>query len=144
MSNAIKLEKFEGRWNLSRVITDRHNGAEGRLQGTATFSSADGGLHYEEEGRLIYGSQPEMVAKRQYWWRQGEGRIDVLFEDGSPFHAIKTDKLMPDDTHLCGADLYDVNYDFTGWPAWKVTWGVLGPKKDYRMVSYYSWIGGQK
>ena len=136
------LNQFEGEWQLSRIIKDRRNDVEGRLSGTATFTrSAPLELQYEEEGQLVYGQQPSMIATRRYIWRGFEGehasKIAVAFEDGSPFHVIALDRSMPDDDHQCDPDFYHVSYDFTAWPEWEAVWRVVGPSKDYRMISRY-------
>ncbi|MEP3345455.1 MAG: DUF6314 family protein [Litoreibacter sp.] len=136
------LDQFEGKWKLARVIEDRRNGFEGRFSGYATFTrSGPLELQYVEEGELVYGKQPAMIATRRYTWRgfEGEdaGKIAVEFEDGRPFHNIALDRLMPDDDHHCDPDYYQVSYDFMHWPKWETDWRVLGPSKDYRMSSQY-------
>lgn len=139
MARVPDLNTFEGAWALSRVIEDRLSGAEGRLTGEVVFSARDGGgLDYVETGELTYGHQPPMAATRRYIWEPAPSGIAVRFEDGRPFHVIKGDKLMPDANHLCDPDLYHVSYDFARWPNWRAIWRVVGPRKDYRMVSTYS------
>lgn len=53
----------------------------------------------------------------------------VHFEDGRPFHDfdIATNAAA---THLCGEDLYEVQYTFAQWPIWSSQWRVRGPRKD--------------
>lgn len=133
------LDQFEGTWRLERQIEDRKSGIEGHLQGQATMTATEPGvLEYEEKGELVYGEQAPMAAERRYTWRAGEGEINVFFEDGRPFHTIALDRLMPDDNHHCDPDFYHVSYDFTDWPVWRAIWRVVGPKKNYRMVSTYT------
>lgn len=134
-----ELQSFEGRWVLSRVVKDEHGGAEGHLTGEAVFTPQGAGrLLYEETGTLRYASQPPMAATRRYVWVAVEEGIEVLFEDERPFHVIEQGRSMPDANHHCDPDLYHVSYDFTRWPAWSSTWRVVGPRKDYRMVSEYT------
>lgn len=138
MAQRPDLDAFEGTWALSRVIKDSLTGAEGRLAGQAVFTAREGGgLDYLESGELNYGAQPPMAATRRYIWEPAESGIAVLFDDGRPFHVIDISKLMPDANHHCDPDLYHVSYDFTAWPAWRAIWRVVGPKKDYRMLSEY-------
>lgn len=137
MSKAPGLSDFEGVWTLTRRIEDRLAGAEAALDGQASFSPAGDGLRYEEQGVLRHGDQPPLDARRSYFWREVEGRIEVLFDDGRPFHQIAADKLMPDDLHHCAPDMYHVSYDFSKWPKWRAIWRVQGPRKDYRSVSDY-------
>ncbi len=106
--------------------------------GTAVFTPrVEGELVYVEEGELSFGSQPPMAATRSYIWSRTDEGIAVQFEDGRPFHVIDGQKLMPDANHHCDPDLYHVSYDFTSWPDWRAIWRVVGPKKDYRMMSEY-------
>ena len=48
---------------------------------------------------------------------------------------------MPDALHHCDPDMYNVSYDFTRWSQrkkqWRSVWTVLGPRKDYKMLSSY-------
>ncbi len=139
MARIPDLEQFQGDWVLTRIIKDSLSGAEGHLTGRAEFTPMqDGAYLYREEGELNYGDQTPMAATRKYIWTPSEDGIAVLFEDERPFHTIETEKLMPDATHHCDPDLYHVSYDFTSWPSWRAAWRVVGPKKDYRMMSSYS------
>ncbi len=139
MARMPDLSDFEGAWALSRVIEDRLTGAEGRLTGQAQFLPRHaGGLDYVEEGELSYGGQPPMAATRRYIWLPAPDGVAVQFEDGRAFHMIEGDRLMPDANHHCDPDLYHVSYDFTRWPDWQAIWRVVGPRKDYRMLSSYS------
>lgn len=140
MHRLTGLAQFEGEWRLTRQIDDRAGDTSGHLTGIATFTSAQEGevMNYAEAGELSYGGQAPMSAERRYTWRNADGQIDVLFDDGRPFHCIKLGRLMPHDNHFCDPDLYHVSYDFTGWPVWRAIWRVIGPNKNYRMVSEYS------
>ncbi|WP_298358932.1 DUF6314 family protein [uncultured Litoreibacter sp.] len=138
MARMPKLQDFEGAWVLTRIIEDRMTQAQGRLSGTAEFVAREaGGFDYRETGELTYGSQPPMAATRTYIWEPIETGIAVSFEDGRPFHVIAEDRLMPDANHHCDPDWYHVSYDFTRWPDWRAVWRVVGPRKDYRMLSEY-------
>ncbi|MEM9435029.1 MAG: DUF6314 family protein [Pseudomonadota bacterium] len=136
------LAEFEGLWRLARGIEDRRAAQQGTLIGEAVFTSdpdPESCLRYEETGALSYAGQSPLNASRRYVWRAAkEHSIEVLFDDGRPFHTISRDRLMPDATHHCAPDMYYVSYDFTGWPDWSSSWRVLGPQKDYRMRSEYS------
>ncbi|MCC5975408.1 MAG: hypothetical protein JJT81_15350 [Rubellimicrobium sp.] len=97
---------------------------------------ASGHWRYHEEGVMRLGSAAPMAATRAYLWQPGEGGLTVLFEDGRPFHHFPLTG-GPGADHLCGADLYSVTYDFSGWPLWRSIWEVRGPRKDYRLESRY-------
>jgi hypothetical protein len=76
-----------------------------------------------------------MEAERVYLWRASGAGIEVLFDDGRPFHRIDD---SAEAAHWCDPDQYDVTYEFGRWPKWSSRWRVLGPRKDYVMVSNYS------
>lgn len=109
----LGYEDFKGRWQLSRVITDRHSDQVGSLSGTARFDPiGEGALLYSEVGDLRFGDGPTMVAKRCNRWAFGVSVVDVFFEDGGVFHSFVPAGLPQGTDHPCGADFYQVRYDF--------------------------------
>ncbi|WP_127900480.1 DUF6314 family protein [Solirhodobacter olei] len=132
------LRDFAGRWQLTRCILDRRAGAEGRFEGTATLTPGGAGLAYAETGLLTLGTAPPMTAERRYFWAEAPGGlIAVRFADGRPFHGFDPATGTPAASHWCDPDDYRVAYDLTRWPEWQATWDVTGPRKDYRMESFY-------
>lgn len=138
MPRLPELTDFIGAWTLERAIDDKLGAQDGKMTGTVRFTDAGPGLRYEEEGQLEYGVAPPMVATRRYQWRRHPRGIEVLYEDGGPFHLIEMNCLMPSAEHLCGADMYHVSYDFTKWPIWRAVWSVVGPSKDYRSTTTFA------
>jgi hypothetical protein len=137
-----ELTDFKGLWTLTRYIAQR-NAPDAELRGSATMRPDADGLIYHEVGLLTVGDSPPVQAERRYLWRDGgNGAIEVLFEDGRAFHRIDPANL--NDTHWCDPDTYDVTYDFKTWPNWSSTWRVRGPRKDYDMVTRYSFAGATK
>lgn len=129
------LGDFEGLWQLVRRI-EQDNAPDADLRGSAILRPNAAGMSYSEAGLLRVGHHAPVNAERRYLWRSGPGGvIEVLFEDGRPFHVIDPDD--PQDRHWCDPDMYDVSYDFTRWPDWSSVWQVRGPRKSYRMVSQY-------
>ena len=141
--HGLKLKDFEGAWRLDRQIDDRRSGNGGTLTGEAQFvPMPDGRLNYVETGQLDFGTGNAMDAQQSFIWQGGDkGEIAVTFSDGRPFHVIEPDRMMPDASHLCHPDFYHVTYDFSVWPAWSVIWRVVGPAKDYRLISRYRRFG---
>ena len=137
------LDDFAGRWTLTRKIIQR-NGDVFTFSGEAEFSSLEGsvqkeksGLAYYEKGEVTAPNESVMLAERRYFWQQPQtGLFEVLFDDKRYFHSFSATN--PNAEHLCGDDNYVVRYDFTTWPVWRSTWQVIGPRKDYTMVSEYS------
>ncbi|MEM9523333.1 MAG: DUF6314 family protein [Pseudomonadota bacterium] len=136
-----RLGDFKGRWRLVRVIEDRRADAIGTLEGEAVFSVRGGGLFYRETGTLVYAGLTPVMAERRYLWRQEGGDIVVDYETGASFHRFALRHRTPGAVHRCAADLYRAAYDFTDWPGWRAIWTVSGPRKEYRMVSRYSFRG---
>jgi len=131
---------FAGHWVIRRDILDLDSEWLGRLEGQAVFSHQGGGLLlYREEGRLKFGGLEDIAASRDYRWNIGEdGKIAVMFANGSPFHEFAFSFARAEASHFCDPDLYEVAYDFSSWPQWRTEWRVEGPRKDYRMVTIYN------
>ncbi|TCP25504.1 DUF6314 family protein [Rhodovulum adriaticum] len=135
-----ELAEFAGRWAVARRIEDRRAGQVVHFTGWAAFRPDAAGLIYDEEGTLDVPGQAPMAATRRYLWQSAPGGIDVFFADGRFFHAIAPGH-TPCARHDCPPDTYDVSYDFTAWPTWRAVWNVIGPRKDYRMITDYSPLG---
>ena len=110
------------------------SGQDGYFADVARFERDGVGLRYTEKGVLELGGA-KMEAERVYLWRATANGIEVFFDDGRPFHMIGD---STEAAHWCDPDQYDVTYEFSGWPAWSSRWRVLGPRKDYVMVSEYT------
>ncbi len=128
-------EWFAGAWVVRRRIDDRLASEQGRLVGRAVFEPGADGLDYREEGLLEMNGRL-LKAERRYRWRfEPEGRVRVLFEDGSRFHSFVPGRPVAD--HLCGDDRYAVEYAFED-DRWTSRWEVQGPVKDYVMETWYT------
>lgn len=135
----IGVDGFAGAWRLERRIDDRRAGQAGWMYGTVRLiPDGPDALRYVETGVLRLGDGPPMPADRVNLWRFSEARVEVLFEDGRPFHSFVPEDCAPGTDHPCGADFYQVVYDLTLWPRWSTRWTVTGPRKDYAMESRYS------
>ena len=131
----LDLSDFSGRWSLTRAIDDRHGG-QGHFVGSAVFTPDGRGLDYAETGTLSLAAGGSFAATRRYRWQAKGAEIAVFFEDGKFFHRF-TPSSTAAATHFCDPDDYGVDYDFSDWPKWQSRWTVLGPRKDYTMVSCY-------
>ena len=142
----IKLSDFLGRWSILREIRDETTATRGRLEGQAVFRQSDqweSSLTYEERGQLTMDGSPTLTAERTYLWFLGNdpNTIDILFQDGRPFHRLDLNCTMPFSSHFCSPDEYNVSYDFRSWPVWRSEWRVRGPRKDYRIWSRFRFMG---
>jgi len=133
------LADFEGQWQITREIDDRHAGQSLMAEGQAMFTADKAGLIYQEELVISVKGQPPMKGTRGYLWRaQEDGKVAIHFEDGRYFHRLNLGQGNSADHHACDPDSYSAQYDFCGWPVWSVSWRVVGPRKDYIMKSRYS------
>lgn len=127
----ITQQEFVGRWRFDRLIEDARAGQVIRVDGIARFEPRDGHVLYVEDGELHLPGQAPMRAERRYLWVFGAEEVAVQFDDGRPFHQFRADGMAEGTAHLCGEDLYEVQYDFTRWPVWSSVWQVRGPRKAY-------------
>lgn len=134
-----------GRWELHRDIDDRYAGERLRVLGTLTLRHLDGpvdpGIDWAEEGRLHRpGRAGVSVARRLRVVRRddGAGGWWVCFADGRDFHPWRPGTWVE---HPCGPDRYRGLVEAgdarpgTRVAAWRVTWQVTGPTKDYTMTT---------
>lgn len=132
-----RLRDFHGVWTLDREIVHA-DGRRALVAGVSDWQPEGPGLAQQEQGEMrMQGHRPLSVTRR-YLWRRGPL---VRFADGRFFHHVPP--LGGATAHWCDPDQYDGQYDFTGWPAFSVTWRVRGPRKDYRMVTRYAPVAPQ-
>lgn len=133
-----QLTDFEGRWRIARRIEDEWMGTTGLFEGVGRFTPDGEGLAYREVGELKLPQEAPLAASRDYLWRAEPAGIAVLYHDGRFFHRIKAGADVVQDWHVCGEDDYDVTYNFTHWPDWRMIWKVRGPRKDYVSISDFT------
>ena len=126
---AIGLRDFIGVWTLAREIEDVRLGVRGRFDGRCVIAWDGDDVVQTETGTLRFGDAAPMQAQRVYRWRAAGAVISVSFEDGRAFHSFGPGHAETAQ-HLCGSDLYEVQYGFADWPVWTSTWRVMGPRKD--------------
>ncbi|MCK0169707.1 DUF6314 family protein [Aliiroseovarius sp. S1123] len=133
----VEITDFLGIWKITREIVEQ-SGETHHLTGRAEFSQAADGVTYHEEGQLVTATGAQFTANRVYHWRDtGNGRVQVLFDDGRDFHNFDLTSDDLTDQHWCDPDMYHVSYNLADWPVWSSVWTVTGPRKDYRMITRY-------
>ena len=133
MAEAFTLDQFVGRWRSARRI--RHDdGTHARSEGTVELSPDGEGLRWVETGRLRM-SMHNFHYERRYLWRQSDDGIEVLFEDGRPFHRFAP--RVTATGHRCPPDRYRVIYSFDLPQAWSTRWRVDGPRKGYAIEALF-------
>ena len=125
---------FRGRWQMVRIIENVTEGVIGEFWGECAFTPDGAGLTCREEGVIRFRGADYHAGRVSLWRFPAPGQIDVLYEDGRPFHAFLAD--APQAEHLCGDDRYSVSYEFAR-ESWLSRWEVAGPAKDYAMTTRY-------
>lgn len=133
---------FAGAWRLQRRIEDARDGRVWDGVGRAALvADGRGGLIHDETVILALPGQAPLTGTRRYLWAAAPGAVAVSFADGRPFHTIALGVAMSRDTHDCPPDRYVGRHDFARWPVWVVQWDVLGPRKEYRMITTWTRAG---
>ena len=132
----MDLADLEGHWRLGRVIEDRRAGLTGRFEGEARWTRDGSRLVQDESGLLRYGVAAPMRATRRYVWHADDAGLNVLFEDGRPFHIVPAAGDMA--LHQCPPDAYRVLYVFDLPGRFTTTWHVTGPRKDATLTSIFT------
>jgi hypothetical protein len=137
------LQSLSGAWQLDRDI----KAAGAQLRGEAIFEpEPDGAFGYRECGTLRLRDGRELSSHRRYTYRPSERGFTVAFADGPAigsdfvrliFDALDGERLVADDVHHCGDDIYEVRYVLALPSAFETVIDVTGPAKAYRLISSY-------
>ena len=140
---------FRGHWQMMRIIENVPEGVIGEFWGECAFAPdgahESGGLTCREQGVLRFRGADYHSGRVSLWRFPGQGRIEVRYEDGRPFHDFTAEE--PEATHLCGEDDYRVSYEFGpegDTATWLSRWDVKGPAKDYVMTTRYRRLTANK
>lgn len=131
---------FAGRWRMDRVIRDHRTGQKHRFEGHAEFTSVSGSNGrsvYTEEGILVRQDQSIDVTRRYLYDWTDATHAHVRFEGGRLFHGLDLGTGSCQVGHECGMDRYDGRYEIRGPQAWDLAWRVIGPEKDYEILTGY-------
>lgn len=123
-----------GPWHMTRIIENVRDGVIGEVWGEADFIHDPDGLTCIENGVLRFGGVDYHTGRTALWRFRPEGRIEVQYEDGRPFHDFLMQR--PIALSLAPDARYEISYDFE--PAsWLSTWEMTGPGTAYRMTTRY-------
>ncbi len=126
-----------GCWTLERTIDDRHTGVPCLVHGTLELTEEpDGRMRWHESGTMVREGQHVPVVRTLFVAPRADGWM-VTFEDGREFHPWRPAETVE---HPCGRDLYRgfLDLETRRGPdrgSWSITWTVIGPAKDYTMVT---------
>lgn len=125
---------FIGEWHMVRIIEDVREGVIGEVWGEATFTPDGAGLTCVENGVLRFQGADHHMGRVSLWRFGRDGRIEVQYEDGRPFHDFLTDE--PIALMFDGESQYRIEYEFEV-DTWLSIWEMSGPRDDYRMTTRY-------
>lgn len=135
------FNSLAGEWFLRRSISSGEC-----LQGRATISHAGTNrLFVSEEGDLRLADGGSVPASRNWVWRFEEGSLEIFFDEEPLrlYHEVEliaeADCWRGEASHDCPPDIYRGEYLFRH-DAIMVEQTVLGPRKDYRIISEFSRI----
>jgi hypothetical protein len=127
-----------GQWRIARRVRDRRLGESGGLVGKACFTPIPGGLSYEEQGVLRFGTYLGEVTARYRFMESELGAMSVHFADGRLFHRLDFSSGVADVAHDCAPDQYLGRYRALGPDSWTLAWRVRGPRKDMLIGTRYA------
>ena len=125
---------FRGQWLLVRIIENVPEGIIGEVWGEAQFVNDGEGLTCREQGVMRFQGADYHTERTSLWRFPEAGRVEVLYEDGRPFH----DFLTRDPIALTIEEdaRYEIVYDFEP-GTWISRWQLLGPGRNYMMTTRY-------
>ena len=127
-----------GRWRITRRVQDVRQELTGRLNGRANFTTARQGLLYDETGLLCFGRYRGEAERRYLFAFDGPDAASVHHADGRLFHRLSLMFGRADIHHQCCEDHYRGRYRVLDRDAFAVSWDVAGPRKRYRMATFYN------
>ncbi|KAN0024134.1 hypothetical protein ACTFIV_008532 [Dictyostelium citrinum] len=160
------FQSFAGKWSFNRNIVhksvidvsqqftfstvDKNNDNNinnniSIVTGTASFEQLDNefSYRYQEEGILKQPDNTTFNISQRYIYRLKDDMISVYFDERPErlFHTLNFDNSsLAKGHHLCGNDTYDAVYQLISPKEFKLTYSVLGPKKNYKITTTFSKI----
>ena len=141
---------FRGNWQLEREIFTKSTGTlQAKASGVASFrlSEAGNSLRYQEKGKVkLTGSGSELGFTRRFRYDfRGQG-LHIFFDDGPDAGSFYqayiydpgTQKLVAEQVHVCGPDLYQGAYLLTNENSFFHFTTIEGKAKDMLIKTRYT------
>ncbi len=136
----LTLDDLIGTWRLWRTVFDRRTQKGSAMWGEATFSPGkEDELVYVEEVMHRREGKGAYRAKQRYRYKLKEDKLEMYRcneAPNTPFLTLPTEKLQG--KAQCGADRYELDWNFKGTEMFLQRYRVLGPRKDYVIRSLFS------
>jgi hypothetical protein len=140
---------FIGQWTLERCIYFNSSGVVyATAHGEASFISGTrpAELLYEERGKLKIVNNPvEIAFSRKFRYAFQRGKMNIFFEDGPDKGKLyqqyiwgHDNKLIPDEIHTCGNDIYKGEYHISGAGSFSLDTFIDGPHKDFFIKTLFT------
>lgn len=151
MENIFK--RFKGNWIVNRSINDKLKNNITSLNGIAWFRHSYKDLNllkYREE--VLFKDTIPLFREYIYYYDKKHNEIKVFFNEGdneSNFDSIENLRLFVklenrnnnyltlDANHICKLDNYKADYKFINQILFRIEYSVIGPNKNYHMISDY-------
>ena len=134
------LDVLVGSWRLWRTVFDRRTRKTSAMWGKALFSPGKKSeLVYVEEVTHQQEDEKAYRAQQRYRYELKGNQLEMYRYDEAPkvpFLTLPIDKLRGK-AH-CGADKYELDWNFKGAELFLQRYSVLGPRKDYVIRSLFS------
>lgn len=145
--NICKDNILVKKWRLQRSIIDNaSDGTNYTAKGIVYLYLLDENSHEKEYKIVETGvistvndNKNEFTSTYYAKWNSKKNILKILRDDYSDF--LEFDNFLPlakqlSGDHLCSKDMYKGLIEFVD-NTIKVTWDVLGPKKNYQMITIY-------
>jgi len=126
-----------GRWQVQRTMLDRAPGSRGNFTGTVAFTSdsapgsTPGSLRQSENGTAVWPTFTGPAFREYRLVPTGSpAAMQVLFDDGRPFHDLDLSQGTWTASHWCTPDTYQVRFSSPSPDRLDYEWDVTGPAKD--------------
>ena len=144
------LAYLAGGWRVERSVRDLASGAQGSFSGATVFEPLDDeendetGLLHHESGTFVWQDVARPAERTLRFLTDGDGRADVRFADGRPFHDLDLTSGRHATDHPCAADLYRGEFTVRDADHWRTVRRVGGPTKDLLLTTDYTRDAGQE
>lgn len=141
MENTKRLlmeNTFQGVFTFKRIVSD----PEIIIMGTAIFIKHDQNkINYREEGHYTLNGTHYQCYQQQTFLLTNDTLI-IQNHIGKTLHNFKFNnaKGKLENTHICNNDHYAIDIDMQSKDHFTTFYHVLGPKKNYRMMTTYKRI----
>ena len=124
-----------GQWQLERTMLDRSTGVRGTFTGTVAFTpggdGTEGILRQHETGTVVWPTFTGPAFRDYLLVPTGRpATMQVLFDDGRPFHELDLSSGRWSASHWCSPDTYQVSFAAPSPELIDYEWDVIGPAKD--------------